>query len=468
MSRFSNMKRFSERNPLPIGLIGIAVIAAIVTFSLMIDKIPFISSTKSYSAYFADAGALQSGTAVQVSGYRVGSVSSVRLDGARVLVDFTVADNIKLGDRTEAAIKTDTLLGTKIVEVVPRGSGVLEGTIPVDRTRSPYQVPDALNDLTKTIEGLDTDQLSESLTTLSQTFKDTPPELRQALDGVTRLTKTINGRDDQLRNLLASANKVTGVLRERTDQVVALIRDANALLVQLQSESGSLDRVAGNISAVSTQLSALIDENKNLKPTLDKLNGVLTIVDNRKEKVQQSIKLLNAYAMSLGESVSSGPFFNAYVANLLPGQFVQPFIDAAFSDLGLDPNVLLPSQLSDPQTGQKATPPLPMPYPRTGQGGPPLQHLPDAITGNPGDANCGPAGVSLPGPGCYPYREPLPAPAPGGPPPGPPLVLPAPVAGATDPTPTPPISMPAPGEVAGGSGPAPGPVPGPADQEEGR
>ena len=58
--------------------------------------------------------------------------------------------------------------------------------------------------------------------------------------------------------------------------------------------------------------------------------------------------MLNAYAMSLGESVSSGPFFKAYIANLLPGQFVQPFIDAAFSDLGLDPNVLLPSQRHRP------------------------------------------------------------------------------------------------------------------------
>ena len=75
--------------------------------------------------------------------------------------------------------------------------------------------------------------------------------------------------------------------------------------------------------------------------------------------------------MSLGESVASGPFFKAYVVNLLPGQFVQPFIDAAFSDLGLDPNVLLPSELTDPQTGQPATPALPVPYPRTGQGGEP-------------------------------------------------------------------------------------------------
>ena len=86
--------------------------------------------------------------------------------------------------------------------------------------------------------------------------------------------------------------------------------------------------------------------------------------------------MLNSYVMSLGESLSSGPFFKAYVVNLLPGQFVQPFISAAFSDLGLDPATLLPSQLTDPQTGQPGTPPLPMPYPRTGQGGEPRLNLP--------------------------------------------------------------------------------------------
>ncbi len=83
------------------------------------------------------------------------------------------------------------------------------------------------------------------------------------------------------------------------------------------------------------------------------------------------IKLINTYVMSLGESLSSGPFFKAYVVNLFPGQFVQPFVDAAFSDLGLDPATLLPSQLTDPQTGQPGTPALPVPYPRTGQGGEP-------------------------------------------------------------------------------------------------
>ncbi|QNJ95859.1 MCE family protein [Mycolicibacterium fluoranthenivorans] len=456
------MKTFSERNPVQIGVIGTAIIVVLVAFALLFDKIPFLSSDETYSAYFADAGALQTGSKVQVSGYRVGVVSRVTLDGDRVRVDFTVADNIKLGDRTEAAIKVDSLLGTRIIDVRPRGDNPLKGPITLDRTTSPYQLPDALNDLTRTIGALDTDQLSDSLLMLSQTFKDTPPELRDAVAGVSRLASTISGRDVQLRNLLTSANKVTGVLRARTDQVVGLIRDANALLAQLQTQGAALDQIAGNISAVSKQLGGLINEHRTtLKPALDKLNSVLTIVDNRRDKVAQSLKLLNAYAMSLGESVSSGPFFNAYVANLLPGQYVQPFIDAAFSDLGLDPNVLAPSQLIDPQVGQRATPALPSPFPRTGQDGPPNLTLPDAITGNPGDPGCGPPGLPLPGPtGCYPYRAPLPAPPPGGPPPGPPAPPVIPGAGATDASPAGPVDIPAPGEIStGGAGPAPGPAP---------
>jgi phospholipid/cholesterol/gamma-HCH transport system substrate-binding protein len=252
---------------------------------------------------------------------------------------------------------------------------------------------------------------------------------------VARFSQTLNQRDEQLRELLANANKSTSVLAERSDQVASLIVDTNALLIQLQSESSALDQISGNISTLSRQLSGFIADNRTqLRAALDKVNGVLTIVNNRKERIQKSLKLLNTYALSLGEAVSSGPFFAAYVANLLPGQFLQPFVDAAFSDLGLDPNVLLPSQRTDPQIGQPGTPALPVPYPRTGQGGEPNLTLPDAITGNPGDPR-------------YPYREPPPAPPPGGPPPGPPALPPPELASVPEPTPSP-VFVPAPGEAA--------------------
>ncbi|WNG80301.1 MCE family protein [Mycobacterium sp. ITM-2016-00316] len=406
------MKPFAERSPLVIGIVGAVGVALVVTGALQYQNLPLVNQVNSYSAEFADAGGLFTGATVEVSGYPAGRVSSIELDGAVVLVRFTVDKNITMGESTEAGIKTKSLLGTKMLAVTPLGGGRLEGPIPMNRTVSPYQLPDALGDLADTISGLDTDQLSDSLATVSEAFADTPEELRDAVHGVARFAKTLNDRDAELRNLLDNAAKATGVLAHRSDQIARLVSDTNALLAALRTQSDAVSQIWVNISGAAQQLKAFIAENRQqLRPALDKLNEVLAVVDNRKERLQEAVKLLNKYAMSLGESLSSGPFFKAYVVNLLPGQFVQPFVDAAFSDLGLDPNVLLPSQLTDPQTGQPGTPALPVPYPRTGQGGEPQLNLPDAITGKPGDPR-------------YPYREPLPAPPPGGAPPGPPALEP--------------------------------------------
>lgn len=402
------MKSFRERNPMVLGAVSLAAIVVLTVAALNYQRLPFFSGGETYSAYFEEVGALETGAPVQVSGYQAGRVRTISLTPDGVLITFTVADGIRLGERTEVSIRSTSLLGNKVLEVSPRGPGHLAGTIPIERTTSPYQLPDAIGDLTATISGLETGQLSDSLRTLSDTLQDTPPELRKAVDGVARFSQTIDQRDTELRNLLSNAGKATTVLARRTERIVALVHDTDGILAALRTQEAALDTISANISALAGQLRGFIADNRAaMKPALDKLNGVLATVNNRKAEIQKSLKGLNTYAMSFGEALSGGPFFKAYVANLIPGQFIQPFVDAAFSDLGLDPNVLLPSQRTDPPTGQPGTPALPVPYPRTGQGGEPNLTLPDAITGKPGDPR-------------YPYREPLPAPPPGGPPPGPP------------------------------------------------
>ncbi len=160
------MKTFSERNLYVIGAIGLVLTFGIIVGAMQYDKLPFVNQSKEYSAYFAEAGGLTTSGKVQVSGFKVGQVKSIELDGPRVLIKFTVDKHIRLGDRTEAAIKTKGLLGTKIFEITSRGDGQLEGPIPLERTTSPYQLPDALGDLATTISGLNTDQLSDSFRVL--------------------------------------------------------------------------------------------------------------------------------------------------------------------------------------------------------------------------------------------------------------------------------------------------------------
>jgi phospholipid/cholesterol/gamma-HCH transport system substrate-binding protein len=436
------MREFSERNPYVVGAIGIGVVVAAILLAVNYDKVPFLTGDKEYAAYFAEAGGLETNGVVEVSGARIGKVASIALDGSRVLVKFRIPGDIRLGERTEAAVKVKNFLGTKVIELTPRGEGRLSGPIPLERTTPAYQLPDVLGDLSATVAKLNTDQLSNALSVVAGEFSGTPPEVKAAAEGVARFSQTLAERDKELRNLLGNANKVTKVLAERSDEIVKLVGDTDSLLVALKAQSRFLDKIAVDNTTLGYALEKIIDDNHaTLRPALEKLNGVVEILNNRKGRIQEAIKGLDSFALALGEAVSSGPFFKAYLVNLVPGQFIQPFIDSAFHDLGIDPATQLPSQLTDPLTGQPATPPLPIPYPRTGQGGDPRLHIPDAITGNPGDLPCSAPG--RPGaPGCYPLRQEPPAPPPGGAPPGPPAQGPGPGNASTGP-----VQQGAPGQI---------------------
>ncbi|MEM6107143.1 MCE family protein [Mycobacterium sp. 050272] len=362
--KLPKIKPLGRRSPFALGLMGTAILACITIVAFQYNKLPFVKNTDDYAAYFSEAGGIKPGNTVRVSGLGVGRVSDIRLEGTKVRVGFTVRQGIELGDRTEAAIKTETILGSKMLELTPRGEGRLSGPIPLSRTHSPYDLPDALGDLTTTISGLDTVQLSSALTTLADTFKETPPNLRPALEGVARFSDTLNGRDAQLRNLLGNANKVSTVLGKRSQQIAGLVANSNALLAALLDERDSLDALMNNLTAVSHQISGLVADNRTqLKPALDKLNGVLEILDNRKEDIQRTLPKFKRYAMSFGECLGSGPFFKAYVANLLPGQIGGPVLDADMYDRFLDPDQKLPSEAVDPPTGTPPVPPENAPVP---------------------------------------------------------------------------------------------------------
>ncbi len=433
MKSFTNrepMKPFSERNPVVLGVIGAVVLAALVIGALQFRDVVSFARGHTYSAYFADAGGLKTGAAVQVAGYKVGEVKSISLAESHALITFDVDGDIRVGDRSEAAIKTKALLGTKVLEVTPRGDGTQDGTIPLERTTSPYQLPDALGDLSATISGLNTNQLSDSLTVLSQTFADTPPQLRAALDGVARFSQTLDERDAQLRSLLGNANKATGILAKRSDEIVSLVANTNALLVQLESQSSALDQLVQQLLDTEQTVDRLDRRQSHHAET--GAGSAQRRAHHRRQPQDQDPGSTEGAARlrDLARRVGG-------LGTLLQGLPRQPVARPVRSNRSSMPRSpisawiptpLLPSQRVDPQVGQPGTPPLPVPYPRTGQGGDPKLTLPDAITGNPGDPGCGPPGLPLPGPtGCYPYREPLPAPPPGGPPPGPPAdVAPAP------------------------------------------
>jgi phospholipid/cholesterol/gamma-HCH transport system substrate-binding protein len=313
-----------------IGIVGLVLAAAVALSALQFERLPFIRGGATFTAYFADAGGLVTGDDVEVAGVRSGKVEDVSLEGAQVLVRFSLDEAIVLGDKTAAAIKTNTVLGRKSLAVNPAGDGALKvtDTIPLARTTSPYSLNEALGDLAGTVHDLDLQKVDQTLDALSSAFADTPAPLRSALDGVTALSRTINARDQALSDLLTRAQDVTKILADRSDAINALLVDGNQLLGELDRRRTAISQMIVYVNALAQQLSGLVHDNEaQLKPALDKLNTVLDLLERNRDNINGALDGLGPFAAALGEQVGSGPYFNAYVVNA-SSKTLHPLVDA--------------------------------------------------------------------------------------------------------------------------------------------
>lgn len=321
------------RSRAAVGMIGIVVVTLVVVSALQMDKLPYLSPVSTYSAYFDDAGGLSTGDVVMVSGVQVGAVEGVKLaktpDGTKVKVSFRMKDDVVLGNQSQAAIKTETVLGRRNLTLIPHGGELLRpgDEIPAAQTSEPYSLQDALDTTTHKLKDTDTDQLNEALRTLTDTFAETPSQVRGAVDGVTRLSKAVNDRDVALRHLLGRADSVSSVVAKRSEQINTLLIDANSLVGEVQTRRAALAKLITGVRDLTKQLSGFIsDNNEQLKPVQEKLQRVLTVLTDKEQDLKKTIDRLGPFANSLGEAVASGPNFDSLVGIPTFGDYTSSFM----------------------------------------------------------------------------------------------------------------------------------------------
>ena len=318
------MTPFRERNPVPIAIAGILLIALLLLASFNLNKLPIpgLNNRTTYQAAFAQAAGLQRENEVRVAGVRVGSVTEVELDvpNKQVLVRFQVDEGIELGDRTKAAIKLKTLLGTKYLELTPEGSGELDRDtpIPLARTSVPFQIYDAFNEFSETLVEIDTVQLAKSLDVLAETFGDSKGNARAALRGLSALSKTVSSRDAQLRELLAGTRKVTAALAARDSELTRLITDADLIMEVVLQRRQAISALLRDTSILAKELTSLVRDNRaTIDPLLDNLHSVVGVLRSNLTSIDETVKALGPFARYATNATGNGTWLDVYSENLI-------------------------------------------------------------------------------------------------------------------------------------------------------
>lgn len=312
------MARRSDSQVLQMGTISLVLLLAVMAASFNLQRFPGFRGT-TYHAELTDASGLRTGSEVQVAGIRVGRVNKLRIGPEKVIADFDVKD-ATLGRSTRASVEVKSLLGEKFLNITPAGSGSLpdDATIPLTRTDVAFDIVGTLGQLTTQTEETDKKNLTGALNALSETIDAAAPEVRSSFTGLSRLSETIASRDQEIELLLKRSRNVTALLDERKGDLVVLMQQADLVFQELQRRKQTIHELLVNANDLAVQIDGLVKDNrKQLRPTLDKLKNVLTFLHAREDEIEELLRNYGPYVNILGNVIGTGPWFDAYVPNIL-------------------------------------------------------------------------------------------------------------------------------------------------------
>src|SRR5262249_15173110 len=146
-----------------------------------------------------------------------------------------------------------------------------------------------------------------------------PQNVRDALTGLSQLSTSLSTRDAQLAHLLSNTAALSKTVADRDAQLQKLFTDATLLLDELNRRKDAVTQLLSGTKALADQLSGLVADNqKQLKPALDELSKVTTILQRNQDNLAKGVHNLAPFIRMFNNVVGNGRWFDGYICGLLP------------------------------------------------------------------------------------------------------------------------------------------------------
>ena len=314
------MKSFTERNPFIIGGLLIAFIVVGTGAALLLNG-GVLKSQYNLYGNFADAAGITTQSRVEVAGISVGTVGSIKNvmadDGhghqvPAVRIQLKVNHGVKLPKDTTAAIKVDTLLGSKAVELDAgtEWSSLLKGhdVIGLNKTSTPVDLLQLQNTSTNLLEKSDTQALNQLFKQLADVSQGKNADVQQILQGLDKLSTVIDQRQGQTGELIDSAKTLSQTLANRDQDLIGAVQQLDRITQVLVQRRAELASLLQSTADATQRLANLIHQNRpDLDNVLNELHNDLVILSNHQLDLAQSVDLLGAAIKGFASVGYSGP-----------------------------------------------------------------------------------------------------------------------------------------------------------------
>lgn len=298
-----------------LGVTAIAVVTVLIGAMLLV-KVADIGY-RSYTARFLQAAALKTGNPVTVAGIPVGEVTGMKLAGDHVEAKLKVRNDVALGQDSRAVIKVTTILGSRYLALQPAGSGSLpDNTFDLSQTEVPYDLQEALADVTTTYEQVNTDQFARTLGILGEQMRGLPEVVPQALTNTHTLSTIIADRRDQLGSLLKTTELVSTTLRRQQSAIGQLVTQGNDLVGEFVARRASFRALMASLTNLVETLSGIvIDDRPELENLLVNLRELSDMLGKHDDLLRSTLQAGPVALRGLTNATGTGNAVDLNVSN---------------------------------------------------------------------------------------------------------------------------------------------------------
>lgn len=287
------MKKIS--NEIKVGVTALVTVLVFIWLYNFLKGKDMFSSKATYYVVYDKVGGLAESSPVEVNGYKVGIVQSIKFIDAlsgRLLVVLTVDRNFRLPVNTVAEITTATLVaGMKVQFIYGDGPGTYNShdTIPGRLAESILakiegEMVPLSNKVIHLITSLDS-VVSSLNDILDADFKKNIGETMAGLTGTARsLNNVIGSREDELKATLDNISQFSAMLSDNSEK--------------MSNTFGALESIADTLASSDIHASAL-----SLKESLERTSALLDNINKGEGTAGQLITndtLYNNLSKSLG------------------------------------------------------------------------------------------------------------------------------------------------------------------------
>ncbi|WP_217155811.1 MCE family protein [[Mycobacterium] fortunisiensis] len=308
-------RTLEDRNTAVIGTLALLALTVVIVASTALSSLHL--GKRTYTAEFLQAASLRPGDQVSIAGVPVGVVAATKLAVHRVIVTMKLDNNVRLGTETKAAIKLTTVLGSRYVELRPKGGGALvDNRIPLANTAVPYDLQKLLSDSTTTFEDVDAEKFATSMQTLSQQLTGVPEVLPDALTNVKNLSAIIAARRDQISDLLRNTASVAKILGDQHDDLAALVSQGRELTGEIIRRRQSVERLLQAATALITTAQGVVGTDRaQIDKMLTDLQQVTSMLGDHDALLRNLFQIMPVAMRNAANATGSGPFLDF----MLPG-----------------------------------------------------------------------------------------------------------------------------------------------------